>query len=431
MSLIWRYAAASDVGLHREGNEDALYAGPWLLAVADGMGGHAAGEVASAAAIAALTPLDVESDGDAGGALRSAIVAANSRLREMVAADNHLHGMGTTVTAALADGDRMVLAHIGDSRAYLLRSGALTQLTRDHTYVQQLVDEGRISAEDVGTHPQRSMITRAVDGRESAAPDISEHEVHDGDRLLICSDGLSGVVSDTTLEEVLRGGSPQDAVEALVGLALRGGAPDNVTVVVADVASENDGRPPIVAGAADDLNSSPAAIAATVVRVDSPATNAARPTSASPMLSRQTHGAPISRARGMRRRRGLVVGFAVLALLAVAALGVRAYIGSQYYVGVDDGQVAIFRGVSGTFAGQDLSRVEETTGIALADLADFVRDDVTEGIEAEDLADAREIVRRLPERTASATPSPSPSPPRSPSTTARPSRSSAPSPSST
>jgi protein phosphatase len=430
MTLVWRYAAASDVGLHREGNEDAVYAGPRLLAVADGMGGHAAGEVASAAAIAALSPLDQSAEGDPSGALRTAIGSANTRLREMVAADNHLHGMGTTVTAVLADGDRMVLAHIGDSRAYLLRGGALTQLTRDHTYVQQLVDEGRITAEDVGTHPQRSMITRAVDGRESAIPDISEHEVEAGDRLLICSDGLSGVVRDQTLEEVLRDGNPQEAVDALVALALRGGAPDNVTVVVADVAAEDDGRPPVVAGAADDLNAAPdAAPAATVVRADSPASAAARPTRASPMLSRESRGAPISRARGMRRRRALLVGLGVLVLLALGAFGVRSYVDSQFYVGVDDGEVAIFRGIEGTFAGQDLSSVEERTGIALDDLAEFVRDDVADGIEAKSLADARTIVSRLEERSAAESPSPSPSP--KPSASARPSRSAAPSPSRT
>ena len=411
MTLVWRYHAKSDVGLHREINEDAAYAGPRLLAVADGMGGHAAGEVASAAAIAALTPLDTAANTDAGGALRDAITTANTRLREMAAADNHLHGMGTTVTAMLADGDRMVLAHIGDSRAYLLRQGRLTQLTRDHTYVQQLVDEGRITEDEVGTHPQRSMITRAVDGREAAGPDITEHEVQPGDRLLICSDGLSGVVRDTTLEEVLGAGTPQDAVDALVDLALRGGAPDNVTVVVADVAEQDDGRPPVVAGAADENDvPGPVMSAPVVARADNPATAAARPTRASPMLSKQSHGAPIHRARGIRRRRTLLALGAVVALLVVGALAGRAYVRGQFYVGVDDGDVAIFRGVEGTFLGQDLAEVEEETALVVDDLPDFVREEVTDGIEATSLEDARAIVARLAERVAPTTPTPSPTP---------------------
>ncbi|HVF05997.1 MAG TPA: Stp1/IreP family PP2C-type Ser/Thr phosphatase, partial [Frankiaceae bacterium] len=235
--IAWRYAALSDVGLLRDHNEDAAFAGQRLLAVADGMGGHAAGEVASAAVIAALQQLD-ELGMDAGDpeeALREAVEEANVNLRDMVAADSELHGMGTTVTALLNDGAYAWLAHVGDSRAYLLRAGELQQITRDHTYVQQLVDEGRIAPEEASTHPQRNFITRALDGRTGMEMDLQRLDLQPGDRVLLCSDGLSGVVSDTSLGEVLAGTTPEVAVQRLVDLALRGGGPDNITCIVADV----------------------------------------------------------------------------------------------------------------------------------------------------------------------------------------------------
>ena len=195
MTLALRFAARSHTGLLRTRNEDSVYAGPRLLAVADGMGGHAAGEVASAVAIAALAPLDEDAPGtDLMSALREAAEAANGHLFEMVAADADLQGMGTTLVAVLFAGSRLALLHVGDSRAYLLRDGELSQITHDHTLVQTLVDEGRISQEEAASHPQRSMITRALDGRVGLELDLSVREVRPGDRYLLCSDGLTGPV---------------------------------------------------------------------------------------------------------------------------------------------------------------------------------------------------------------------------------------------
>ena len=361
MTLVWRFAAASDVGLLREGNEDSAYAGPRLLAVADGMGGHAAGEVASAAAIAALQGLDASVNGDTERRLRRAVEAANETLKAMVAADSELSGMGTTVTAAVADGERFLLGHIGDSRAYLLRDGDLEQLTHDHTFVQQLVDEGRIAAADAAHHPHRSVITRALDGRERVDLDVTSYDVHPGDRLLLCSDGLSGVVRDETLREVLAGGEPEDAVQRLVDLALRGGGPDNITVIVADPVLDNDGSAPVYTGAAEAPPPRPE---------------------------------PVRRAKVLRRRRSFVVIGVVLALLATAAMAGRAYVRSQFYVGVDDGRVAIYRGVDGW------SSVEETTDLTVDRLPAFLRGDVEDGIAAKDRADARTIVERLRQQAA-------------------------------
>lgn len=237
MTLALRYAIRSDVGLLREGNEDAAYAGPRLLAVADGMGGHAAGEVASAAAISALARLDDDVPGsDLLDALADAVADANHTLHDMVVADSVLEGMGTTLTAMLWSGSRVALVHIGDSRAYLLRDGEFHQITHDHTLVQTLVDEGRISPDDVATHPQRSMLLRALDGRADVEPDLSLREARLGDRYLLCSDGLSGVVPVARIHQVLRtAAEPEQVVQQLIELANSGGGPDNIACVAADV----------------------------------------------------------------------------------------------------------------------------------------------------------------------------------------------------
>ncbi len=260
MTLELRYAVRSDVGLLREGNEDSAYAGPRLLAVADGMGGHAAGEVASALTIASMAELDSEQPGgDMLKALAMAVATANARLQEKIISNPAVEGMGTTLTALLWSNGRAGVCHIGDSRGYLLRDGELYQITHDHTLVQSLVDEGRISANDVSTHPQRSLLLRALDGRSIAEPDLSVHESMPGDRYLLCSDGLSGVVSDETLRDTLSTiKDPEIATRQLIELAIHGGGPDNITCIVADVVDTATTRlppttTPVLAGAAATL----------------------------------------------------------------------------------------------------------------------------------------------------------------------------------
>ena len=425
MTLSWRYAAASDVGLLRDGNEDSAFAGSRLLAVADGMGGHAAGEVASAAVIAALEQLDEQgvNAGDPEEALREAVEEANANLRLMVAADSELQGMGTTVTAVLSDGRHTWLAHIGDSRAYLLHDGQFRQLTRDHTFVQQLVDEGRIAPEDASTHPQRNFITRALDGRTGLDIDLDRLDLVPGDRLLLCSDGLSGVVSDESMAEVLRTSSPDEAVQRLVDLALRGGGPDNITCIVADAvdAAAEDGA--VVAGAASDGPTN-AAPAPPVRDTDTSASRAAT-------LRRATDDDdPHRRARHIRRRRAAVIGVAVLVLLGIGAGAGWSWTRSQYYVGVAGENVAVYRGIEGTLAGIELSEVERTLPLRTADLPAFERKRVEDGIHADDRAEADRIVERLttaalpPCPTPTATPTTPPTP-HGPSPTATPSRSAA------
>ena len=220
-TLTVRYGVRSDIGLHREDNEDAAYAGARLLAVADGMGGHAAGEVASAAVIEALRPLDTQ-------------VPAG----ELLNALDHpaLHGMGTTLTALLWSGSQLGLAHIGDSRAYLVRDGEVFQITQDHTVVQSLLDEGKITAEEVASHPQRLLLLRALTGDHASRPDLQLRQARPGDRYLLCSDGLHVVVPPDAISRVLLTvADPDQAARDLLALAMDGGAPDNITCIVADI----------------------------------------------------------------------------------------------------------------------------------------------------------------------------------------------------
>jgi serine/threonine protein phosphatase PrpC len=348
VSLVLRYAARSDRGLVRANNEDSVYAGARLLALADGMGGHAAGEVASQLVIAALAHLDDdEPGGDLLAKLDAAVRAGNSAIAAQVEMEPDLEGMGTTLTAILFDGNRIGLVHIGDSRGYLLRDGELTQITKDDTFVQTLVDEGRITREEAHSHPQRSLIMRALTGHE-VEPTLTMREARAGDRYLLCSDGLSDPVSDETILEALQIPDVSESAYRLIELALRGGGPDNVTVVVADVVDYDYGQTqPILAGAVsgeDDELTLPNTSAgrASAIRPRDEAAKRAPPQGEAP-----------KRARWSRRRMAIVV--ALVALLMLAAVGIgRAIIRSNYYVAEYHGMVAILRGIQGSLLGMSL-----------------------------------------------------------------------------
>jgi PPM family protein phosphatase len=348
VTLVLRYAARSDRGLVRTNNEDSVYAGARLLALADGMGGHAAGEVASQLVIAALAHLDDdEPGGDLLAKLDTAVRAGNSAIAAQVEMEPELEGMGTTLTAILFAGNRIGLVHIGDSRGYLLRDGELTQITKDDTFVQTLVDEGRITREEAHSHPQRSLIMRALTGHE-VEPTLTMREARAGDRYLLCSDGLSDPVSDDTILEALQIPDVAESAYRLIELALRGGGPDNVTVVVADVVDYDYGQTqPILAGAVSGEED----------QLTLPNTSAGRASAIGPRKEAAKRVASqeetTSRPRWPRRRMFIFITLVVLLVLAGLAI-VRTVIRSNYYVAEYNGMVSIVRGIQGSMLGMSL-----------------------------------------------------------------------------
>jgi PPM family protein phosphatase len=436
MTIGIRYAARSDVGMLREGNEDSAYAGARLLVVADGMGGHVGGEIASAAAVNALRPLDTEvPTNELLTVLQHAVKQANENLHGIVESDPSLQGMGTTLTAMLWAGPHVALIHIGDSRAYLLRNGELFQITHDHTLVQSLVDEGRITLDEAASHPQRSLLLRALDGRGEVEPDISLREAQVGDRYLLCSDGLSSVVSAETIHQVLtQVEDPQAAVRQLIDLANRGGGPDNITCVMADVVElvrqQPAGTNSILAGAAANAASRERAPrggpgapvggpgrgggpGGPAMAEDTPAHRAAalRDTMPQPPIavedpppSAAALGTASERMRpsDVRSRRGwtwLVVALVIFVVLVGGGgyAGWR-YLQSGYYVGDDHGNVAIFQCSPDGIFGFGSSKLKERANppILIADLPPADQDSVRQNIDGLDnIAKARGTVNSL------------------------------------
>jgi protein phosphatase len=421
MGIALRYAARSDIGLGRySNNQDSGYAGPHLLAVCDGMGGHAGGDVASSTALGELVSLDGESHGsDAVALLSQTLRHANAELRHRVENEPRLAGMGTTATILMRYGSKMALAHIGDSRAYLLRDGELTRLTKDHTFVQSLVDEGRITEEEASQHPQRSIITRVLSGDPDDEPDLSVREARLGDRYLVCSDGLTAVVSDPTLAEALaEHDSPAGCAEALVQMALRGGGPDNITCVVAHVVDASTGDAstlPEVVGAAtvhgtvrtQAATSSPAARAAALGRDDDGHDDHGHGDGLTDPDDVSRVGPPASKRRWAFR--GLAT-LLVLGLLCAGAYAAYAWSQKQYFVGADAGQVAIYRGLPQDIGPVHLSSVYERQDVALSALPTYSQEQVRSAITADDLADARTKVSELRQQALDCPTVPAPSP---------------------
>ena len=435
-TLSLRYAALSDVGRVRKDNQDSGFASEHLLVIADGVGGAARGDIASSTAVQILRRLDQPPPGDLLEALAGAVHRAHDRIAELVEQDHELEGTSTTVTAALFDGSRIGVAHVGDSRGYLLRDGTLSQLTKDHTFVQSLVDEGRITEEESRNHPHRNLILRAVDGVHETDPDLFMVDLRPGDRILLCSDGCSGVLDANRLADILGTGTVDFAVVELVRASLEAGSSDNITCVAADVVGPD--TPP-----ADPETSAAASTGAMLVGA---AAEQPRRTGAgtgqrsffrghrggdtgelepvpgereTPSDPEELRYAPRPPQRFVWLRR-LVIALVVLGLVTVALLAGYRWTQGQYYVASADERVAIYRGVPADLPGVELNSVAERTDLPLAALPPFPAEQVRAGISADDLADAREIVGRMTD-LAIVCPSPEPTATASPKATRKPS----------
>ena len=399
MSTALRYAARSDVGLVRSNNQDSGYAGSHLLVVADGMGGHAGGDVASSVAIGRLARLDSETPAsDIVATLEESVLEANQEILRRARDEPQLRGLGTTITALLRAEGKFALAHIGDSRAYLLREEETVQVTKDHTFVQRLLDEGRLTEEEAERHPQRSVLMRVL-GDVDADPelDLSLRPAHTGDRWMLCSDGLSGLVSLDTIDATLKDiEDPGECADALVQLALKGGGPDNITCIVADVVD------------LEELPRGEEAPSTTPQIVGSAARNRHQPTAASgpaakaAALTREEPEVPYEDEDFSEEeppRRSPWPAFVVLVLL-IALLGGLAWGGytwsqRQFYVGTDGTRVVLYQGLAQDLGPISLSQELEVTDIELEDLPEITRQQVESTISAADRESADQIIDRL------------------------------------
>ena len=407
--MFLHYSAISDVGRVRRENQDSGYAGPFLLTVCDGVGGAVRGDLASSTAVQALRKLDQQPDEDLLGQVAGAVHRADDRIAEIVEEDPALNGTSTTATVVLFDGNRFGVGHIGDSRAYLYRRGELRQLTHDHTFVQSLIDEGRITEEQSRTHPHRNLILKALDGIRHEEPDLFEFPAEIGDRVFVCSDGACGTLSDDRMKDILGTGTPDFAAIELVRASLEAGSTDNVTCIVADVAEEAPGEDlqPLLVGAAADLPRRMAigggvagAVGGLFRGHRSGDTGEIPPVpgdvpegafAADPIDPETARYAPRAPGRYTFLRR-LMVAAVLLGLTWVVLAAGWSWSQQQFYVGDQDGKVAIFRGVDADLPGISLSHAYEVTDVDLERLSDIDAETVRQGIEADDLDEARRTV---------------------------------------
>jgi protein phosphatase len=454
--LALRVVSHSEIGLVRKNNQDSGFTSPHLLVVADGMGGAAAGDLASAVAVDTLMRVDETATGTAMlDVMAGAVDDANERIADLIADDVALDGMGTTVTAALFDGTALGLVHIGDSRAYLLRGGELRRLTHDHSWVQSLVDEGRISEAEASVHPHRSLLLRVLNGQPGADAEASLLEMAAGDRLMFCSDGLCGLVDDPEIAALLAEPDREEALAGLVAAARGEGGVDNITVLVADVVETAAG----LAGAHADVAETPAHTPETVVlgaaaerpvppwhgqgrgreehedtvitrrplAPEEPAAAGDPPPApvAVPDESRYDPRPPARR----RFVRPLVTAVLVLAIVGAGLGAAYAWTRRQYYVGAAGSQVAIYRGVSAGVPLVPLSHLSAVQDREVSTLPVYYQERVRSSIDVPSLAAARETVTELRDAvtrcgrltpTASPSPSPSASRSRTPRATASP-----------
>lgn len=399
MTLAWSALAHSEIGLVRKDNQDSGYVSDTMVMVADGMGGAAAGDLASAVVVTELARADTQPPTDPVTELETAVERANEVLAAVVEQDPSCDGMGTTLCGGILSGDDLTIVHIGDSRGYLYRAGRLRRLTHDHSYVQSLIDQGKLSEDEALDHPHRSLLLRVLNGQRYSAPEYFSQTLQAGDRLMFCSDGLCGLVTDSVIAGLIATADPTQALEQLIAAAHLASGSDNITIILADVrdaASPLDGATTPPTGVTSGQDQPPlkgftdhgllgaAADQVTLGRIPAPS----RGKTGGADGRRGHRRAEVTRTRVTRtgatrtRRRRRVIGLTGLIVIALIGVGwgVYAYGASQYYVGAAGGYVAIYQGVAGDILGLPTSRVVETTPIALTTLPFSYRDRVGAGI---------------------------------------------------
>ena len=406
-------AAASDIGKHRSSNQDSGYAGYQLFFVADGMGGHAGGDMASAISSQriALSDNKYENFEEAQEELYESVIEANRMLNNTVAEHPELTGMGTTFSGILIHENRVIIAHIGDSRVYLSRNGGVTQITSDHTFVQKLLDTGRITEEEALTHPRRSVLMRVLgDVQSEPELDLVTLETRPGDRWLICSDGLSGVVPDELLEQILLSEmDAQETVDSLVDQALKFDAPDNVTVVLTDIVdakqkTEHEPSARFVGSSANEIVIEEQS-GSRILRLLNPKnlvdllTPSEDPTSYAPESEELLEKILRDTQRKIRWRSWRIVAGWVLIFGAAIGVGYAGYEYTQtrYYVAESDGKVAIFKGIRESLGPLNFSSEYEVTNLVVDELPAFQQTLIERSISAESLSDAERIIQELTE----------------------------------
>ncbi|GAC1419857.1 MAG: protein phosphatase 2C domain-containing protein [Actinomycetota bacterium] len=382
------FAAKSDVGRARKLNEDAFFTGKNVFAVADGLGGHRAGEVASKMAVDLLAKLDATRPEDPPSALVETIIRANQSVHDRAASDPETTGMATTVTALLFDGSVAHLGHVGDSRCYLLRGGAMTQVSKDHTLVAHMIAEGALTPAQAEHHPQRSVVTRALGADDGVSVDTGVLQVQGGDRILLCTDGLSSVVPESEIEQILLNDAGLDELcDRLISNANARGGPDNITVVLLDVA--------------DSVAADGSAFSLSTQTISSSPDPGAVDTSArSAQTSATTYREPVDRPSPRRARRRIPLRPIVWLVLLIGVVfggltGVKAWANRSWYVGVQGKRVTIYRGLPTDFI-VPLHHVQEPTTLTTDQVAPYYRERLKQGIRASSLKEARKLVEQAP-----------------------------------
>jgi len=382
-SLSFRAAGRSDVGLVRNNNEDSGFIGKHFLLVADGMGGHAAGELASSTTVAIVAQVDTNKEKleDLESKLIEIPKVITKELKNAINKDSSRAGMGTTLTAAVIQENFLKISHVGDSRAYLVRNKQISRITKDQTYIQSLIDNNEITESEAKNHPQRSLLLQAIDGITESIPVITSTEILENDKIILCSDGLTNVVTDEEILEIVNQFDYVGAVSALIEKALENGGPDNITVIVADLQKEKYENKIIVLGAAAEPRN----------RIKLPGLEF--PTDIHPFITSEF---PALKSVTWLRKFAYVASFALIAV--IISWGTTNWISKQFYVSNLGDNLAIFQGVNSSVGPISFSRPVQSFNLEVVVLTKDDQEVLLKGIKADSVTEARFIVRRLDQR---------------------------------